>query len=159
MNDLRLRVEDFLYHEAALLDEWRLEDWASLFTEDGVYLIPPTDNPEGERNDSLFLIADDHHRLVERAKRLLKKEAHVEYPHSKTCHLVSNVRVKEIKGEVIYATCKFITYRSKREILDPYVGHCDYKLVERDGELKIVEKRVVLAMDALRPQGKVSVIL
>ena len=30
----RADYEDFLYREAALLDEWRLEEWLSLFTPD-----------------------------------------------------------------------------------------------------------------------------
>ena len=34
---LRLQVEDFLIEEAWLLDNWRLEEWARLFTEDGKY--------------------------------------------------------------------------------------------------------------------------
>ena len=28
----RADVEDFLYHEAALLDEWKTLEWAELFT-------------------------------------------------------------------------------------------------------------------------------
>ncbi|MDT7663767.1 MAG: p-cumate 2,3-dioxygenase subunit beta, partial [Pseudonocardiales bacterium] len=32
----RIEVEDFLYREAALLDEWRLEEWLDLFTLDCV---------------------------------------------------------------------------------------------------------------------------
>ena len=27
----RLEVEDFLYREAALLDDWKLKDWLALF--------------------------------------------------------------------------------------------------------------------------------
>jgi hypothetical protein len=34
---LRLEVEDFLYHEARLLDERRFHEWLDLFTEDLVY--------------------------------------------------------------------------------------------------------------------------
>jgi p-cumate 2,3-dioxygenase beta subunit len=30
----RAEVEDFLYREAALLDEWQLDEWQSLLTED-----------------------------------------------------------------------------------------------------------------------------
>ena len=43
---LREQVEDFLFKEAALLDEWRLDDWVDLFTEDGRYVVPTTDLPE-----------------------------------------------------------------------------------------------------------------
>src|SRR5271163_3779869 len=41
----RQEVEDLLYKEAALLDEWRLDEWLELLTEDAVYEVPPTDVP------------------------------------------------------------------------------------------------------------------
>ena len=41
----RQEVEDLLYKEAALLDEWRLEEWLELLTDDAVYEVPPTDVP------------------------------------------------------------------------------------------------------------------
>ena len=36
----RSRVEDFLYHEAHLMDENRYEEWLALWTEDCRYWIP-----------------------------------------------------------------------------------------------------------------------
>lgn len=44
---LREQVEAFLFEEAALLDDWRLDDWVALFTDDGRYVVPTTDLPEG----------------------------------------------------------------------------------------------------------------
>ena len=46
-------VEAFLYHEAELLDGWRLRDWLTLLTEDCSYLIPRQccHLIEGERTD------------------------------------------------------------------------------------------------------------
>jgi p-cumate 2,3-dioxygenase beta subunit len=41
----RQEAEDLLYKEAALLDEWRLDEWLELLTEDATYEIPPTDVP------------------------------------------------------------------------------------------------------------------
>ena len=59
----RQEVEDLLYKEAALLDEWRLDEWLELLTEDAVYEIPPTDVPEGDSRNTLFIIADDAVRI------------------------------------------------------------------------------------------------
>lgn len=159
MSLTREQIEDFLYLEAELLDEWKLEEWADLFTEDGLYLIPPTGYPSADHRRTLFIVSDNRHRIVERAKRLLKKEAHVEYPHSTTRHTISNVRIKDVQDETIFVRCNFIAYRTKREVLDVFVGHHEYKLVEQEGKIKIREKRVILDLDALRPQGKVSIIL
>ena len=59
----RQEVEELLYREAALLDEWRLEEWLELLTDDAVYQVPPTDVPEGDSRNTLFIIADDAVRI------------------------------------------------------------------------------------------------
>ncbi|WP_045520686.1 aromatic-ring-hydroxylating dioxygenase subunit beta [Neobacillus niacini] len=159
MNISRQEIEDFLYHEAELLDEWKLEEWAALFSSEGVYLIPPIGNPEANVNHSLFYVNDDRARLDQRAKRLLKKEAHVEYPHSTTLRNIHNVRIVDQDPDGIKARCNFSTYRTKRETLDCFVGVSEYTLVEENEELKIKEKKVILKLDSLRPHGKVSIIL
>ena len=152
-------VEEFLYQESDFLDEWKLMEWSELFTEDGSYLVPSTDIPNGDHETDLFLIADNHHRLVQRAKRLLKKEAHVEFPHSTTRHMYTNIRVHDTVDGVTNVTCNFSTYRIKREFMDNYVGQIKFKLVINGENIKIQQKRVVLDLAALRPQGKVSIIL
>ena len=45
MKITRQEVEEFLYHEADLLDEWKLVEWAALFSKDGTYSVPPIGNP------------------------------------------------------------------------------------------------------------------
>jgi p-cumate 2,3-dioxygenase beta subunit len=153
------QIEDFLYHEAELLDNWLLEEWAQLFAPESFYLIPPTNQPDANHKNTLFIVSDDHFKLCQRAKRLLKREAHVEYPHSTTIRMICNVRIKKVVEDAIHVTCNFTVYRTKREVMDTYVGHSKYKLTVLNGELKILEKRVILDLDSLRPQGKVSIIL
>jgi p-cumate 2,3-dioxygenase subunit beta len=159
MKITRQEVEDLLFHEADLLDEWKLVEWAALFSTDGAYLIPPIGNPDADSNISLYLVRDDRARLEQRALRLLKKEAHVEYPHSTTLHNVSNVRIVNSEDDTVSVKCNFAIYRTKREMLDCYVGVHEYKLVKEEGQLKIKEKKVILKLDSLRPHGKVSIIL
>ena len=50
----RAEAEDFLYQEAAILDEWRLRDWLALFTDDAQYWVPSTDRPAGTPDTTLF---------------------------------------------------------------------------------------------------------
>lgn len=155
----RAAVEDFLFHEAHLLDTWQLERWAGLFTDDAEYLVPSTARPDGAPNDTLYLIYDDRHRLGERARRLLNKAAHAEFPHSRTRHNVSNVRVLEQAGDALKIGCNFVVYRSKREVMDVYPGESEYELrASRDG-LRIRRKKATLDLDVLRPHGKLSIIL
>jgi p-cumate 2,3-dioxygenase subunit beta len=155
----RPEAEDFLFKEAALLDAWRLEEWANLFTEDGEYLIPATDAPDGAPGTSLYLVYDDRHRLGERAKRLLKKTAHAEQPRSRTRHMSSNVMVAEAEGTVTPVFCNFVVFRSRMEKTDIYPGHAEYRLVRGSDGLRIRSKKAILDIDVLRPQGKVSIIL
>lgn len=79
----RLEVEDFLYREAALLDEWMLDDWLELWADDGEYIIPATDEPSGTEYDSLVLLTDDMFRIRARVIRLNSRRAHREFPYSR----------------------------------------------------------------------------
>lgn len=155
----RQEIEDFLYTEAALLDEWRLDEWLELLAEDATYQIPPTDNPAADSDSSLFIIADDMLRIRSRVKQLLGRFAWAENPHSRTRRLISNVRVLGSDGENIRVTANFAVYRMRYEQVDTYVGRYEYKLVRRDGRLKIRERKAILDLEALRPHGKVSFIL
>ncbi|UJL45590.1 aromatic-ring-hydroxylating dioxygenase subunit beta [Virgibacillus sp. NKC19-16] len=155
----RQDVVDFLYTEAKILDEWRLKEWAALFTDDGTYKIPPIGDPEASATKSLFYAHDNRDRLQERAERLLKKEAHVEYPHSTTVHNYNNILVSNLDSDVITVECNFTIHRTKREVMDTFIGKHTYELVEQDDEIKIKSKKVVLHLDSLRPHGKISLIL
>ncbi len=62
--------------------------------------MPSTDVPADSSPDkNLFYVADDRFRLSERVKRLMKRTAHAEFPHSRTRHLVSNVRIRGRSGD------------------------------------------------------------
>jgi p-cumate 2,3-dioxygenase beta subunit len=155
----RQQVEDLLYREAALLDEWRLEDWLEMLTEDAIYQIPPTDVPEGDARNTLFIIADDAVRIRSRVKQLLGKSAWAENPHSRTRRLITNVRILGADGDDILVTANFAIYRMRYESVDTYVGHYNYKIAHNGEELKIRERRAILDNEALRPHGKISFIL
>ena len=155
----RAEVEDFLYHEAALLDDWKTMEWAELFTDDGEYLVPPTDLPDADKNEALFIINDDHHRLVQRAKRLPRRTAHVEFTHSKVRHMIHNVRILEQDDTGLTVASNQVVYRAKRQNLDTFVCHTVHRLVRTPDGLRIKNKRVMLDIDGLRPHGMVSAIL
>lgn len=154
------QAEALLYHEADLLDNWRLLEWAALFTADGEYLVPATSAPDGDPKTSLFLIYDDRHRLEERAKRLLKRSAHAEYPHSRTRHLVSNVTVAAAPDGGARVRCNFVVYRSRLDNVQVFPGHSEYQMVAGDaGQWLIRRKRATLDIEMLRPHGRLSIIV
>ncbi len=155
---LRQQVEDFLFREATLLDEWRLDDWSELFTEDCRYVVPTTDLPEGDPERDLVFIDDDIFRLRARVKRLNSRHAHREYPWSRTRRFVSNVQVREGDGGEIAVKSNVLVYRFRSGEEAPYVGSIDYTLRWEQGELKIAYRRAVLDMEGLTSHGAVSII-
>jgi p-cumate 2,3-dioxygenase beta subunit len=155
----RTQVEDFLYREAELLDRWRLDDWLELFTSDGRYVIPTTDLPGGSPSRDLVLVDDDRVRLQARVTRLNSRRAHREFPHSRTSHQLSNVRLGPVAGGELPVRAEFIIWRFRNGDQAYYTGHYEYLLVLTKSGLRIREKRAVPAMTTLRAVGDVAIIL
>ncbi len=155
---LGLKVSEFLVEEARLLDEWKLEEWLSLFTDDATYVVPGTDDPGADPKRALVLVDDDRTRLGWRVKRLLGGHAHREFPWSRTRRIVSNVRVEREAGG-LRAVASFIVWRFRHGHADPFVGQAEYRLVERNGALRIAGKRAMLDHESLSPNGALSVLL
>ena len=132
---LREEVEDFLYEEAALLDEWRLDEWAALFTEDARYVVPTADLPEGNPEKDLVYINDDIKRIRARVRRLNGRHAYREYPWSRTRRFISNIRVKETRDDHVTVTANALVYRFRSAAADPYVGSYLYRLKRVDQKL------------------------
>jgi p-cumate 2,3-dioxygenase beta subunit len=156
-----MEVEDFLFHEAELLDNWQLPEWTRLFTNDGRYEIAPLsskDPTSADPSKSIFIVADDNERLHLRANRLMNKSAHCEYPHSKTRHLISNVRTTE-EGGKLRAKANFVTYRTKGGHTASYMGEAHYLFEQTSDGLRIKHKRCALDLDTLHDQGRLTIIL
>ena len=156
---LEREVEDFIIREAVVLDEWRLDEWLTLFTDDARYMIPSTDKPGGDPKETLGIINDDMARLRGRVERLKSRHAHREFPWSRTRRFISNVRVKEIAGEEVLANASFLVYRIRSGQVDPLIGAYEYILRRVEGTLKIAFRKAVLDLEALRPHGTLSIIL
>jgi p-cumate 2,3-dioxygenase subunit beta len=159
--DLEREVERFITMEAALLDEWRLEEWLALFTDDARYWVPATDLPDGRAGETLGLIDDDIVRIRARVERLLSRHAHAEYPWSRTRRLVTNARITGLDGEEISASASFLVYRIRNRHVDPYIGHYEYvfRRTAGGGALKIRSRHAILDLEVLDPNATVSFIL
>jgi p-cumate 2,3-dioxygenase beta subunit len=155
----RVEVEDFLFEEAALLDEWRLDEWLALFSEDCTYSVPSTDAPDADPKDTLFLIADDAARLRSRVEQLLGKTTWSENPRARTRRLIGNVRIRRTEGARAWVTANFAVYRYRTNQVATYVGRYEYVLERRGGGLRIQHRRAVLDLESLRDVGKISFLL
>lgn len=158
--ELVREVEAFLAYDAELLDEWRLQEWLELFTPDCLYIVPSTDRPDGDADTDLFFIRDDYFLLSERVEALLNGSAWTESPHSTTQRMLTNVRARELDDGRIEAKANFLVHRARAGRLDAYPGRLTLTLV-RGGRagFEIVVRKAVLAMEQLRPHGRVSVLL
>ena len=156
----RAEVEDLLFREAALLDEWKLEKWLTMLTPDASYHIPPNDHPDGDPKNTLFILADDIVRIRERIKRLMSPECHAEYPHSRTRRMISNVRITGTDGVLVTVSANFVCYRYRRyERIREYVGAYRYILRCAGDSFRIKERRVLIDAHELGTLGSVSFIL
>ena len=159
---LRLDVEDFLFEEANLIDRWQLDDWLKLYAAECRYEIAPTGEENAEQlspDDTLFILADNRYRLEARVKRIQKKTAWVEYPHSRTRHMISNVQILSSNESEVQVQANFIVYRTKRNVTTQFPGHYNYVLRPNGNGFLIKSKRAILDLDALVPQGRVGFIL
>lgn len=156
----RAEVEDLLYREAHLLDEWRMEDWLELWAEDAEYVVPTNDNPHADPENDLMYINHDYRLLKGLVVRLMSVHAHREYPWSKTRHVVTNVRVLgQDDNGIVYGDAVFTVWRFRLKDRDCYVGKYDWR-VRRDGDdLKLVGKWITLDAWTLAPYGAVSIVL
>jgi p-cumate 2,3-dioxygenase beta subunit len=156
----RAEVEDFLYHEAALLDEWRLKEWEALLTEDATYYVPPNDQLESDHRSTLFLVADDRERIRQRIIRINDPNCHAEYPKSRTRRMISNVRIVAVEGDLISVRANFVCYRFRRyERIREYVGAYRFILKRAGDSFRIKERRVLIDAHELGTLGSVSFIL
>jgi len=156
----RREIEDFLYHEAQLLDEWRLDEWLALLTDDATYRVPSNDAPDADPANTLFLIADDIQRLRGRVARLKDPHAHAEFPPSRTRRMISNVRVEKKAPDTVFVDANFVVYRFRRGGQESaYVGRYRYALRRIDGKLRIARREAILDCEELGRLGAVSFIL
>ena len=87
-----MNVEQFLYHEARLLDTQQLEAWLELFTDDATYWVP-LERDQKDPLETSSIIHDDRTLLELRVKQARHPRAHARLPLARTVHQVGNVMV------------------------------------------------------------------
>jgi benzoate/toluate 1,2-dioxygenase subunit beta len=135
--------EQFLYHEAWLLDTQQLEAWLELFTEDATYWVPLERNQKDPIETS-SIIYDDRTLLGLRVAQARHPRAHARLPLARTVHQVTNVTVlNEDKTETrVGSVLQVIEWRNERQrTWGALVKH----RLRREGEsFRIAHKRIDL---------------
>jgi benzoate/toluate 1,2-dioxygenase subunit beta len=138
-----MNIEQFLYHEARLLDTGQLEAWLELFTEDATYWVPLEQNQKDPLETS-SIIHDDRTLLELRVKQARHPRAHARQPLVRTVHQVGNVVIaSESDSETrVNSTLQLVEFRNEKQRL--YGALVEHRLRPVNGSFKIAHKRVDL---------------
>jgi 3-phenylpropionate/cinnamic acid dioxygenase small subunit len=137
-----MNAEQFLYHEARLLDTQQLEAWLELFTEDATYWVP-LERGQKDPIATSSIIHDDRTLLELRVKQARHPRAHARLPLARTVHQVGNIQVFEKDSEVhVHSTLQVIEFRNEKQRL--YGALVEHRLRRVNGSFKIAHKRVDL---------------
>jgi 3-phenylpropionate/cinnamic acid dioxygenase small subunit len=139
----RQPVEQFLYHEAQLMDEHRCDEWLSLWTEDALYWVP-SNHDDVDPKREVTLIYDDWVRLQLRVSRLKSGFAHAQEPKSRMRRLISNIVIEETANGEIVASSNFLLAELRRGKQDLFAGRSIHRLRAHNGSFKLASKKVLL---------------
>lgn len=156
---LKDEVEQFLYNEAALLDERRYEEWIDLMAEDIHYFMPIRRNVkfgewERENSDPASEISwfDEGKDVLEGRVRQLMTGVHwAEEPVSRIRHIISNIRVVDVQGDMITTSDNFFVWHNRLLTeVNLFAGRRD-NILRRDPEtgFKLVKRTILLDQSVL----------
>lgn len=160
---LQREIEEFLYYEADLLDQWRYREWLELITDDIRYWMPIRRNVkfgnwDRERTKELEGLAwfDENRLTLEKRVDQLQTGIHwaVE-PLSRITHMVTNVRVagqavNTANQQEIAVRSRFLVYRNHLEDEESMlIGKREDVLRRQDGELLLARRSIFLDQSVL----------
>jgi benzoate/toluate 1,2-dioxygenase beta subunit len=137
------RCEQFLLHEARLLDEAKFDDWLALFTLDAWYWVP-SEPGQADPHNTVSLIYDDRRLLETRIRRLASPRMYSQEPRSRTSRIVANVTIEDSEGRSTTVRSKFLMIEYRREQQRLFAGTAWHRLVQIDGAVRIAWKRIDL---------------
>lgn len=149
------RVEEFLFHEARLLDERCFEEWLDLFAEEGIYWIPAT----VDQNDALgeaSIAYEDRQLLDVRVRRLRHPENYSDQPAARTRRVVGNVMIGALNKDTTVARSNFTLVEFQNDEQRVFAGEYVHTLHKVSDNFKIVKKRVNL-INCDAPMGAIVI--
>lgn len=151
-SEVQHEIEQFLFAEAALLDEHRYSDWLDLFTDDCHYWMPIRQTRLARQVDGEFSRPGEMAFFDERKDDLKRRVTKLESPYAwsespppRTRRMCSNVRGIAVEGDEITIGCSFVFYRSSLEAdVDWFVGRREDVLRRVGDSFKIVKRHIFL---------------
>ena len=135
-------VEQFLYHQAELLDTKQWQKWIDLFAPEGIYWMPP-DATYKTWDGQPAIFAEDKNLMNVRMGRVLHPDAWSQRPLWETNHVVSNVRIRKAgaKGD-IEVTSRFHMMEMRRDDIRHFAGLYTHHLKKTKAGYAIKLQRV-----------------
>jgi len=154
--ETRSEVEQFLYHEAWLLDCRRLDEWLGLFADDATYWIPLQANQSDPVTTS-SIVYDDRRLLEIRVRQFQHPRAHARTPAPRTVHQISNVHVLEAEGNElrVASTLVLLEYRHERQRV--WGALVEHRLRRTRDGFRIAAKRIDLVNSEAELDGIVCI--
>jgi len=135
------RVQQFLFHEARLLDERRLQEWLGLYAEDAEYWVPYSWSQQSPK-DHVSLFYETKSLLGMRIDRLERALSPLDSPPSRVNHYLSNVQVDD--GDPLTARAHLLFAEYRREEQRWFAGRATWRLRPNGEGFLIAAKRVDL---------------
>jgi 3-phenylpropionate/cinnamic acid dioxygenase small subunit len=155
---LKQEIEEFLYHEADLLDQRRFREWLALLAEDLVYFMPIRRNVKfgqhAERENTrqgegISWFDEDKWTLSKRVDQILTGVHYAEEPLSRVTHMVSNIRLLEVtpsatEPESVTVGSRFLVHQNRVEYeTHTFIGRRT-DVLRRAGESWLITRRELL---------------
>jgi benzoate/toluate 1,2-dioxygenase beta subunit len=137
------RCEQFLLHEARLLDEAKFDEWLALFTPEAWYWVP-SEPDQPDPVETVSLIYDDRRLLETRVRRLSSPRMYSQEPRSRTSRIIANVTIEEADTTSCTVRSKFMMIEYRREQQRLFGGTALHRLMQSGGRIMIAWKRVDL---------------
>ena len=159
---LQQEVQDFLFLEARLLDERRLDEWIGLMADELHYFMPIRRNVkfgdwelEFSDPESEISYFDEGLDILRGRVRQINTGVHwAEEPVSRFEHLITNVEIMKAEGDEVLVASKFFCYQNRlADEVNHFVGR-RYDTLRRDPvtAFKIVKRKIILAQNVLLPK-------
>lgn len=144
--ELRAEITDFLHREARLADEFRLDEWEALLTDDFHYWVP-AGRIQGEPSEQLAYLNDNRTRVATRVRQLKTGKRLSQLPISPMRRVISNIEIDAEGDGEVSVIANFVIYeiavQSSGE-LRVWPGQAQYKLRRVDGTLRMSAKWIEL---------------
>ncbi len=137
-------VSAFLSKEADMLDHKEYEDWLSLWSSTGLYIVP-VDHNQTDYKNSLNVAYDDASMRKMRVSRLSSGEAVSTQGAGLTVRTLSRIRILKEDNDLLSVRCAYCLYENNKNGLRSFPANVSFKL-RRQGEAFEIEEKVVKVM-------------